>query len=124
MTDHHEHNIDDHEDPAASSTWLVGFIGVVLLVVTMLGVTALYYNVKAQRVEETVVAPDRVDVQKVRIQQEWRLTNPDARWEERDDGGEVTRELIIPLERAMKIVVEEYGAAEVSPTASVSGEMP
>ena len=23
MTDHYEHNIDDHEDPAASSTWLV-----------------------------------------------------------------------------------------------------
>ena len=39
MTDHYEHNIDNHGDPAASSTWLVGFIGVVLLVVTMLGVT-------------------------------------------------------------------------------------
>ena len=123
MTDYHEHNIDDHEDPAASSTWLVGFIGVVLLVVTMLGVTALYYNVKADRVDEKVVKPDRWDVKKLRIQQEGRLTAP-ARWEERDDGGEVTRELVIPLDRAMKIVVEEYGAAEISPTASASGDMP
>lgn len=123
MTDHYEHNIDDHEDPAASSTWLVGFIGVVLLVVTMLGVTALYYNVKAQRVEKTVVEPDRLDVQKVRIRQE-RLLNAPARWVERDEGGEVTRALAIPLERAMKIVVEEYGAAEVSSTASASGDMP
>ncbi len=123
MTDHYEHNIDDHEDPAASSTSLVGFIGVVLLVVTMLGVTALYYNVKAQRVEETVVEPDRVDVQKLRVRQE-RLLNAPARWVERDEGGEVTRELIIPLERAMKIVVEEYGAAEVSPAAPASGDMP
>lgn len=123
MTDHHEHNIDDHEDPASSSTWLVGFIGVVLLAVTMLGVTALYYNVKAQQVEVVVVKPDVDEPKKLRRQQERRLTNP-ARWEERDEGGEVTRELIIPLETAMKIVVEEYGAAEVSPTASASGELP
>ncbi|MEE9128390.1 MAG: hypothetical protein V3T84_00085 [Phycisphaerales bacterium] len=123
MTDHYEHNIDDHEDPAASSTWLVGFIGVVLLVVTMLGVTALYYNVKAQRVDEEVVKPDINEPKNLRVHQERRLNAP-ARWVERDDGGEVTRELAIPLERAMKIVVEEYGAAEVSPTASASGDMP
>ncbi len=123
MTDYYEHNIDDHEDPAASSTWLVGFIGVVLLVVTMLGVTALYYNVKADRVDEKVVKPDRWDVKKLRIQQEQRLNTP-ARWVERDEGGEVTRALSIPLERAMKSVVEEYGAAEVSPTASASGDLP
>ena len=123
MTDYYEHNIDDHEDPAASSTWLVGFIGVVLLVVTMLGVTALYYNVKAQRVDVKVVQPEIDEPRKLRIQQEQQLTAP-ARWVERDDGGEVTRELHIPLDRAMKIVVEEYGAAEISPTASASGDMP
>ncbi len=123
MTDHHEHNIDDHEDPAASSTWLVGFIGVVLLVVTMLGVTALYYNIKAQRVDEKFVKPDINEPKNLRARQE-RLLNTPARWVERDEGGEVTRELSIPLERAMKIVVEDYGAAEVSPTASASGEMP
>ena len=123
MTDHYEHNIDDYEDPAASSTSLVGFIGVVLLVVTMLGVTALYYNVKASQEHDVVVGIDRWDVEKLRIQQEGRLIAP-ARWEERDEGGEVTRELIIPLERAMKIVVEEYGAAEISSTASASGDMP
>ncbi len=123
MTDHFEHNIDDHEDPAASSTSLVGFIGVVLLVVTMLGVTALYYNVKASQEQDVVLDEPFIEVERVRTEQEQRLTAP-ARWEERDEGGEVTRELIIPLERAMKIVVEEYGAAEVSSTASASGDMP
>ncbi len=123
MTDYHEHNIDDPGDPAASSTWLVGFIGAVLLVVTMLGLTALYYNVKAQRVDETVLKPDINEPKNLRVDQELHLTAP-ARWVERDEGGEVTRELAIPLERAMKIVVEEYGAAEVSPTASASGDMP
>ncbi len=123
MTDHHEHNIDDHEDPAASSTSLVGFIGVVLLVVTMLGVTALYYNMKASKEQVVVVDEPFIDVKNLRIQQE-RILTTSARWEERDEGGEVTRELHIPLERAMKIVVEEYGAAEVSSAASASGDMP
>ena len=123
MTDHFEHNIDDHEDPAASSTSLVGFIGAVLLVVTMLGVTALYYNVKADQVDEQVVQVDIDEPKNLRIQQEGRLTAP-AHWREVDDGGEVTRELVIPLERAMKILVEEYGAAEVSAAASASGDMP
>ena len=123
MTDHYEHNIDDHEDPAASSTWLVGFIGVVLLVVTMLGVTALYYNVKASKEQDVVLDEPFIEVEKARARQERRLNTP-ARWVERDEGGEVTRELAIPLERAMKIVVEEYGAAEVSPMASASGDMP
>ncbi len=123
MTDHHEHNINDHEDPAASSTWLMGFIGVVLLVVTMLGLTALYYNVKADRVEDQVLKPDIDEPKDLRDSQEGLLHAP-ARWVERDEGGEVTRELAIPLERAMEIVVEEYGAAEVSSTASASGDMP
>lgn len=123
MTDHPEHNIDDHEDPAASSTSLVGFISAVLLVVTMLGVTALYYNVKASKEQDVVVDRPFIPVKDLRISQEGRLTDS-AHWEERNDGGEVTRELVIPLERAMKIVVEEYGAAEVSSTASASGDMP
>ena len=110
MTDHHEHNIDDHEDPAASSTSLVGFIGAVLLVVTMLGVTALYYNVKATKEKDVVVEQPVIHVDKARAEQEQRLTRS-PRWEERDDGGEIVRELVIPIERAMAIVAAENGGA-------------
>lgn len=110
MTDHHEHNIDDHEDPVASSTSLVGFIGAVLLVVTMLGVTALYYNVKATRVDTKVVKVDVKKVKDARAEQEQRLTHS-PRWEERDNGGEIVRELVIPIERAMAIVAAENGGA-------------
>ena len=116
MTDHHEHNLDDHEDPSASSTWLIGFIGVVLLIVTMLGVTALYYNVKAVQVDAEVVKVDIDDVTNARARQERRLTDS-AHWEERDDGGEIVRELVIPIERAMELVAAEYAGAS-------SGGMP
>ena len=108
MTDHHEHNLDDHEDPSASSTWLLGFIGAVLLVVTMLGVTALYYNVKAQQVDEKVVKVNINDVTNARAKQQGRLTDS-AHWEEREDGGEIVRELVIPIDQAMAIVAAENG---------------
>ena len=110
MTDQYEHNIDDHEDPAASSTWLIGFIGAVLLIVTMLGVTALYYNVKGAQVDKEVVQPDIDDVKNARARQEQRL-NRSARWEERDDNGEIVRELVIPIDRAMALVAAENTGA-------------
>ena len=110
MTDRYEHNIDDHGDPAASSTWLVGFIGVVLLVVTMLGVTALYYNVKAAEVDTQVVQVEIDEVTDARARQELRLTDS-PHWEERDDSGEIVRALVIPIERAMELVVAEHAGA-------------
>ena len=110
MTDYYEHNIDDHEDPAASSTWLLGFIGAVLLVVTMLGVTALYYNVKAAEVDTQVVQVEIDEVTEARDRQERRLTDS-AHWEERDDSGEIVRALVIPIERAMELVVAEHAGA-------------
>ncbi len=116
MTDHFEPNPDDHEDPAASSTWLVGFIGAVLLIVMMLGVTALYYNVKADRVDVKVVQVDVDEPKDLRDSQERRLTDS-AHWEERDDGGEIVRQLVIPIERAMALVAAENVGA-------TSGDMP
>ena len=106
MTDHHEHNLDDHEDPAASSTWLVGFIAAVLLVVTMLGVTALYYNVKAAKVDKEVVQVEIDEPRNARARQEQLLT-ASARWVERTDGGEIVRALAIPIDRAMELIVAE-----------------
>ncbi len=110
MTDQYEHNLDDHEDPAASSTWLIGFIGSVLLIVTMLGITALYYNVKTAQVDTEVVQPDIDDVTDARNRQERHLTDS-ARWVERDEGGEVVRALAIPIDRAMELIVAENSGA-------------
>ena len=112
MTDQYEHNIGDHEDPRASSTWLIGFIGALLVVVTMLGVTALYYNVKASKVEEVVVDEPLIEVKKARIRQEQLITGH-PRWVEVEDvGGGVRRELAIPIDRAMQLIVDEYAATE------------
>ena len=38
MSDHAEHNPGDHEDPLPGPTWIVTFLGVVLLAVIILGI--------------------------------------------------------------------------------------
>ena len=108
MTEISEHNPDDHGDPSSSSTLLVGVVGALLLVATVMGTSALYYNVKADQVLSKVITPERVEpVEHYRPQQEF-LTGP-ARWIQRDEQGETVRAFIIPIERAMELVVLDSG---------------
>ncbi|MHC4416164.1 MAG: hypothetical protein ACYS0G_12860 [Planctomycetota bacterium] len=106
MTEVYEHNPEDHDDPVATPTWLVGLFGAVALVVIILGLTALYYNAKAEAFREQVLSRDRLDVLELRRQQEALLGGP-PRWVERDEQGETVEALVIPIERAMALVVEE-----------------
>ena len=107
MTEVFEHNPDDHEDPKAGITWFIGAVGALMLAVTMLAVWALYYNVKAQEVEVAVILPIREDVADLARRQEAMLAGS-PRWIELVDaqGQPVTR-YVIPIERAMEIVVQE-----------------
>lgn len=114
MSTHYEHNIQDHEDPDAGITWGIGLIGTILLVVTVLAVVALYYNVKATEVKETVIEPQREDVRKLRAEQ-LQVLNDQPRWVEREDeSGEVQRYLAIPIDRAMELVIEQHSIASAS----------
>ena len=111
MTEVFEHNPQDHEDPVAGPTWLVGILGAILLVVSLLGLTALYYNVKAEELEGQVIGLERLEVLELRRQQEALLAGS-PRWIKRDEQGEEIEAFIIPIERAMELVVEEAGTRD------------
>ncbi len=114
MSTHNQHNIIDHQDPDAGITWGIGLVGTILLVVTILAVVALYYNVKASKVQEAVIDPQREDVRQLRAEQQ-RILNDQPRWVEREDeSGEVQRYLAIPIDRAIQLVIEQHGSANVS----------
>ena len=114
MSTHYEHNIQDHEDPSAGYTWMIGLVGTVLLVVTVLGTTALYYNIKASEVKEVVIEPERIDVKQLRAKQ-LKVLNDPSRWVEREDeSGEIKRHLAIPIDRAFELVIEQHGSAKES----------
>jgi len=114
MSTHSENNNKDYEDPAAGYTWMIGLIGTVLLVVTVLGTVALYYNIKAAEVEVVVNEPTRIDVENLRNMQR-KVLKDRPRWVEREDeGGDVKKYLAIPIDRAVELVIEEYGNASAS----------
>ena len=106
MTDVAQHISDDHQDPTAGPTWFIGLMGAVLLVVTVLGTAALYYNVKAEEVQDQVVAPPHEEVAALRREQQALLEGPPG-WVERDVAGETVRAYVIPIERAMDLVIQE-----------------
>ena len=106
MTETFEHNPEDHEDPVSGQTWLIGFLGALVLVAMMLGLTAIYYNAKARQIEKVVVTPERLEVRQLLQEQEALLAGP-PRWVTRDDAAETVEALIIPIEWAMELVVAE-----------------
>ncbi len=109
VSDVYEHNPEDHDDPSAGPTWLVGLIGTVLLGVIVMTTTALYYNVKASEFEGQFVHPAREEVLVLRRQQEALLRGG---WVEISEQGETVRKQVLPVERAMELVVGQYGSGD------------
>ena len=69
MSEVFEHNPGDHEDPLTGPTWIIGFLGAVLLVVIMLGLTALYYSAAYQQEEIKIINPEPQELERLRTQQ-------------------------------------------------------
>jgi hypothetical protein len=107
-----EHNIGDHEDPAAGQTWLVSFVGTALLIVIFLGLTALYYNYAANEEATKVIARQPMGFEQITAAQQAQLEG-EPRWIERpsEDPENPVMEphLVIPIEQAMELVVKEHG---------------
>ena len=114
MSKHYEHNIQDHEDPSAGYTWMIGLVGTVLLVVTVLATAALYYNVQAAQNKESVIEPTRIDVKQLRAKQLQVLSNTPHWVEREDESGEIKRYLAIPIDRAIQLVIEQHSGAQAS----------
>ncbi len=103
MSDVFEHNPDDHEDPAAGPIWLVAGLGTFLFIVTVLALTALYYNQLNMEVDSKEISAPNQEIEDLRAEQQTRLAEPHL------DQFEDEIALVIPIERAMEKIVEEYG---------------
>ena len=73
MSDVFEHNPDDHEDPAAGPLWLVAALGTFLFIVTVLALTALYYNQQSMEDEGKLITATAQEIEDLRTEQEARL---------------------------------------------------
>lgn len=103
MSDIVKHNLDDHEDPAAGPLWLVAGLGIFLFIITVLTLTALSYNQQSLEEESKVTTATAQEIEDLRAEQQARLA--EAHLDQFED--EIA--LVIPIERAMEIIAEEYG---------------
>ena len=108
--EHFEHNIGDHEDPVPASTWLVGALGAVLLVVIVFGLTALYYNARMVEADAKVLQRDSWELRRYDERQQRHFVREPA-WVERVVVDQRVRAKVIPIEEAMDQVVREAQAS-------------
>lgn len=115
MSEVYEHNPSDHEDPLTGPTWIVAFLGAVLLTVITLGLTALFYNAQSQEEERKVILHDPMELGNLHARQREQITGT-PRWVEQQievegSAPQLTRSLVIPIDRAMELVATEQSQA-------------
>lgn len=119
--EHYEHNPGDHEDPLAGPTWMVSFIGVVLLVVTFLGLTSVYYSAQVEDADakssgemtETLEAMRREQMKWLEHDATLEAPFHNPAWVRTDidgdgDYGDEER-IIIPIDLAIDKIAARYG---------------
>ena len=106
MTDHSQiHHIQDEEDPVAGPLWMVGILGFILLNVVMLGLIAIYHDAANVAEEREVVNQTPPELAGLRSAQEKRLAT--AHLDEYED----ETALVIPIDKAMQLVANEYAGS-------------
>ncbi len=108
MSDAFEHNPGDHEDPMSGPTWLIGFIGTIILIVIVLAVTALLKFTETDAQEQLLVAPDLAELVEIRSRDTARLSGEPRVVEFLDVQGNRSTRLVIPIEEAVQHVADEF----------------
>jgi len=80
----------------------------VLMIVIVLGLTALYYNAQAKVTHDRVMTAEIRELREHQERQRAKLDGP-PRWETREFVGEEHDVFVIPIDQAMQQVVEQYG---------------
>lgn len=116
MSEVYEHNPGDHEDPLTAPTWILGFLGAVLLTVIALGLTALFYNAQAQEERRKLIERDPLELEHLQAEQRAQIIGAPHWVEEQvqvegSNTPQAVRSLAIPIDRAMELVVNESRAA-------------
>jgi hypothetical protein len=97
--------IEAERDPKASPTAVVGIVGILLLVASVIGTQALYYGTERFEVEQKVYNPPVIEIADIRAEQFARIHR--VAWIDKE------KEVVaIPIERAMELAVRELKSGE------------
>ena len=112
------------DDPESGWTWFFSLASIILLVITVVAVTVLFYFFRDLEVEKKVIDQPARQLSELRSQQEAQLDQY-ARYQVIPIGGteEDAEDFIrIPIERAMEIVNAEARGPQSSSSEEVGGD--
>ena len=110
MSEHgHDNDTILLDDPEAGSTWFISLVSVVLFTVTVLAISAMYFDFEGGEVDEKITVAPVKALHELRLSQQEMLTEY-GRYEFNDaDGNEVNR-IRIPISQAMQLEVADAKA--------------
>lgn len=94
----------NYDDPKADTLATIGFVGTLLFIATVIGLSALYFNVQNREIDAKVMNADFPELRQLQTEQRtalssYRYANPEK------------TAVAIPIDRAMQLVVEEANRA-------------
>jgi hypothetical protein len=112
------------DDPESGWTWFFSLASIILLVITVVAVTVIFYFFRDLEVEKKVIDQPALQLSELRTEQEAQLDQY-ARYQVIPIGGteEDAEDFIrIPIERAMEIVNAEARGPQSSSSEDVGGD--
>lgn len=89
----------NYDDPKADTLATIGFVGTLLFIATVIGLSALYFNVQNQEINAKVMNADFPELRQLQTDQRTALSS--YRYANTEKSA-----VAIPIERAMQLVVE------------------
>jgi len=107
MSEHgHDNDMIILDDPEAGSTWFISLASVVIFTVTVLALSAMFFDFEEGEVDEKITAAPVKALQELRLSQEEMLTEY-GRYEFEDADGKEIRRIRIPISQAMELEVAD-----------------
>jgi hypothetical protein len=111
------HVSGDAEDPSTGPTWMVGLVTAILTLVTVLGVTSIYYAAQRAEVQHKVMSV-RSEEAGIRREVDRMALMNEAHWEQWTDADGVLageRTLVVPMDTARELVKKRWGGSGDGP---------
>lgn len=105
MSEFEHHNANSQlDDPEAGSTWFLSLASIIVFTVSVLALSAMFFDFESGEVEEKIVKEPVKALQELRLSHEELLTEY-GQYELEDPDGQKIQRIRIPISRAMELEV-------------------
>ena len=110
MSDYeHIDTTEQLDDPEAGSSWFISLASIIVFTVTVLALSAMYFDFESGEVDQKIVKAPVKALQELRLSQEEMLTEY-GRYEFEDADGNEVKRIRIPISQAMHLQIADAKA--------------